>query len=64
MIIAVISEENLKKSKYYNETCWDYPIEELDYLRENDENRIEVYALTENNRIYETICTLDKIKDL
>ena len=64
MIIAVISEEKFKKSKYYNETCWDYPIEELYYLREKEENKIEVYVLTEENRIYETICTPDKIKDL
>lgn len=64
MIVVAISEKELKKSKYYNNECWDYPFEELDYLRENQDNNIEVYALTEKNRIYETTCTVDEIKNL
>lgn len=64
MIIVTISEKELKESKYYNEDCWDYPLDELDYLRENQDGNIEVFALTENNRIYETLCTIDQIKEL
>ncbi len=64
MIIITVLEEKLKRSKYYNEDCWDYPLEEIEYLSESKDNNIEGYALTENNRIYETICTMDKIKDL
>ena len=64
MIIVAISEEKLKRSKYYDEDCWDYPLEEIDYLRESKDNNIKVYALTENNRIHETTCTIDKIEEL
>lgn len=61
MIIIIVSEKKLKISNYYN----NYPLEELDFLRENEEdNNIEVYALTEKNRIYETTCTIDDIKKL
>lgn len=65
MIIIIVSQKKLKNSNYYNKDCWDYPLEELDFLRENEEdNNIEVYALTEKNRIYETTCTIDDIKKL
>jgi len=64
MIIVIVSEEKLKKSKYYNEDCWDYPLSELGYLRENIENNDKVYALTEDNRIYETTCTINKVEGL
>jgi len=65
MIIIIVSEKELKNSNYYNKDCWDYPLEELDFLRENEkDNNIEVYALTEKNRIYETTCTINDIKKL
>ena len=64
MVIITIMEEKLRKSKYYSEDCWDYPLEELNYLTKNKENSEFVYALTEGNRIYETICTIDKINNL
>jgi len=41
MIIITISEEKLRNSKYYDGIkCWDYPIEEIDYLieLEHEEN--------------------------
>ena len=64
MIIVTISEDKLKRSKYYNEDCWDYPLEEIEYLRESEDNNTKVYALTEKNRIHETICTMDRIEEL
>ena len=55
MIIITTSEERLKKSKYYNKECWDYPIEELLYLLEQENNKEnKVFVLTDKNRIYET----------
>ena len=63
MIIVAISEEKLKRSKYYDEDCWDYPINELSYLLEQEKDnkdKKKVFALTEKNRVYETTYIIEQ----
>jgi len=68
MIIITISEEKLRNSKYYDGIkCWDYPIEEIDYLIElehEENNEVKVYAMTENKRLYELNCSVEDIKNI
>lgn len=66
MIIVSTTEEKLEKSKYYDKNIhWDYPVEEIDYLiQENGEQKEKIYAITEKYRIYETSCDLRSIKNI
>mgnify|MGYP004454167357 CR=1 FL=1 len=57
MLIIKGNLEKLKNSEFYSEECWDYPKEELEMLKE-DENYSDVVYLISEDRIYETLCDM------
>lgn len=65
MIFILGDEKILIKSNYYDKnSCWDYPLEELDYVIETNDEPNMVYVVGEDKRIYETNCRDDEIYDL
>lgn len=63
MLIIKGNLEKLKKSKFYNNECWDYPKEEVSMLK-NDENYSDVVYLMSEDRIYETLCDMHNLGKL
>lgn len=57
MLIIKGDLEKLKNSEFYNEECWDYPKEEIEMLKE-DENYSDIVYLMAEDRIYETLCDM------
>lgn len=57
MLIIKGDLEKLKNSEFYDKNCWDYPKEEVDMLKE-DENYSDVVYLISEDRIYETLCDM------
>ncbi len=57
MLIIKGDLEKLKNSEFYDKDCWDYPKEEVDMLKE-DENYSDVVYLMAEDRIYETLCDM------
>lgn len=57
MIIIKGNLKKLKNSEFYDKDCWDYPKEEVDMLKE-DENYSDVVYLMAEDRIYETLCDM------
>ena len=55
MIFVLGNKDLLLKSKYYKpENNWDYPLEELDHvINENTDNDM-IYVVADDKRIYET----------
>lgn len=60
MIIIKGNLEKLKNSEFYDKDCWDYPKEEVDMLKE-DENYSDVVYLMAEDRIYETLCDMHNL---
>lgn len=60
MIIIKGDLEKLKNSEFYDNDCWDYPKEEVDMLKE-DENYSDVVYLMAEDRIYETLCDMHNL---
>ena len=53
MFFILGNEKLLIKSKHYDEnSCWDYPLEELDHVIESNTEPEMVYVVGEDNRIY------------
>lgn len=65
MIFVLGNRDLLLKSKFYNpEYNWDYPLEELDYvINENTVNEM-IYVVADDKRIYETSCTNEHLQKL
>lgn len=57
MIIIKGNLEKLKNSEFYDKDCWDYPKEEVDMLKEDENYSNGVYLMAEN-RVYETLCDI------
>lgn len=57
MIIIKGDLDKLKNSKFYDKDCWDYPKEEVNMLKE-DENYSDIVYLMAEDRIYETLCDM------
>ena len=55
--------EKLKNSEFYNKDCWDYPKEEIDMLKK-EENFSDVVYLMSEDRIYETLCDMHDLGKL
>ncbi len=64
MIIITSTLQALKKSKFYDKECWDYPKEEKTMLEESEEYSGNVYVEAEDGRIYETYCEIEQVKEL
>lgn len=65
MIFVLGKKELLLKSKFYNpEYNWDYPIDELDYVINENTDPDMVYVVGDDKRIYETFCRRDEIRNL
>lgn len=64
MIIIKGTLESLKKSKFYDDECWDYPKEEKTMLEKSEEYAENVYVQAEDERIYETYCKIEQVKEL
>lgn len=63
MLIIKGDLEKLKRSEFYDKDCWDYPKEEIDMLKE-DENYSDVVYLMAEDRIYETLCDIRNCEKL
>lgn len=57
MLIIKGNLQKLKNSEFYNSDCWDYPKEEVEMLKE-DENYSDVVYVMAEDRIYETLCDM------
>ncbi len=64
MIIITSTLQALKKSKFYDKECWDYPKEEKTMLEKSEEYAENVYVQAEDERIYETYCKIEQVKEL
>ncbi len=64
MIIIKGTLESLKKSKFYDKECWDYPKDEKTMLEKSEEYAENVYVQAEDGRIYETYCKIEQVKEL
>lgn len=65
MIFVLGNKDLLLKSKYYKpEDNWDYPLEELDHvINENTDNDM-IYVVADDKRIYETSCKRENLLKL
>lgn len=65
MIFVLGNKDLLLKSKFYKpENNWDYPLEELDHvINENTDNEM-VYVVANDKRIYETSCKRESLHKL
>lgn len=63
MLILEGNFNSIKNSKFYDDNCWDYPADEENLLKE-DENYSDVIYLKSNNRIYETYCVSEDLDEL
>lgn len=65
MIFVLGNKDLLLKSKYYKaENNWDYPLEELDHvINENTDNDM-IYVVADDKRIYETSCKRENLQKL
>lgn len=63
MLIIKGDLEKLKRSEFYNKECWDYPKEEVEMLK-NDENYSDVVYLMTEDRVYETLCDMHDVGKL
>lgn len=65
MIFVLGNKDLLLKSKYYKpENNWDYPLEELDHvINENTDNDM-IYVVADDKRIYETSCKRENLLKL
>lgn len=65
MIFVLGNKDLLLKSKFYKaEDNWDYPLEELDHvINENTDNEM-IYVVADDKRIYETSCKKENLVDL
>ncbi len=57
MLIIKGDLQKLKDSEFYNSDCWDYPKEEVEMLKE-DENYSDIVYVMAEDRIYETLCDM------
>lgn len=66
MNFVIGTKELLKKSKFYDkDKCWDYPLEELEYvLQQRNPDHDMVYVVCQDKRLYETVCNRNNLKDL
>ena len=60
MLIVKGDFNKLKNSEFYDKDCWDYPKDEVELLKE-DENYSDVVYLLSDNRIYETNCDMHNL---
>lgn len=65
MIFVLGNKDLLLKSKFYKaEYNWDYPLEELDHvINENTDNEM-IYVVADDKRIYETSCKRESLVNL
>ncbi len=65
MIFVLGNKDLLVKSKYYKpEINWDYPLEELDHVINENTNNDMIYVVANNKRIYETSCKRENLQKL
>lgn len=65
MIFVLGKRELLLKSEFYNpEYNWDYPLEELDYVINENADPDMVYVVGDDKRIYETFCQKEELQNL
>ena len=65
MIFVLGNKDLLLKSKYYKpEINWDYPLEELDHVINENTNNDMIYVVANNKRIYETSCKRENLQKL
>lgn len=64
MIFIFGKKDLLVTSKYHNpKLCWNYPLDELDYVVNSNNNQRMIYMIGEDKRIYETLCKEKELKD-
>lgn len=63
MLIIKGDLEKLKNSEFYDKDCWDYPKEEVDMLKEDENYSNGVYLMAED-RVYETLCDIQDFDNL
>ena len=65
MIFVLGNKDLLVKSKYYKpEINWDYPLEGLDHVINENTNNDMIYVVANNIRIYETSCNRENLQKL
>lgn len=64
MLILNGKYEKIKNSGFYDDNCWDYPCEEEKMLWKDKQYSNVIYVKAENERIYETNCTINDLEDL
>ena len=64
MILLDGKLEILKKSGFYTKECWDYPYEEVEILKDDENYSEEIYVIVENGRVYETTCDIQHLDEL
>ena len=66
MIFILGNRELLEKSRFYNkENCWDYSLQEINYvLHQSEPNPDMIYVVCEDNRLYETNCKESELTEL
>lgn len=63
MLIIKGELNKFKNSKFYDKDCWDYPKEEVEMLKD-DENYSDIVYLLSEDRIYETNCDMHNLSQL
>lgn len=65
MIFVLGKRELLLNSKFYNSKYnWDYPLNELDYVINENTLKDMIYVVADDKRIYETFCQKEELQNL
>ena len=63
MLIIKGDVDKFKKSEFYDNDCWDYPRNEVEMLKE-DENYSDIVYFLAEDRIYETNCDMHNLSKI